>query len=62
MPGREIILAVTSGWFISGNLFMWYQKMTVSCMFVFGDEGIFELTAEVLSRISRINPLTWDVM
>ena len=42
--------------------FMWYQKMTVSCMIVFGDEGTFERTAEVWSRESRINPLTWDVM
>ena len=28
----------------------------------FGGEGTFELTAEISSRESRINPLTWNVM
>jgi hypothetical protein len=37
---------------------MWYEKLKVSCMVEFRDEG----TAEMLSRGSRINPLTWDVM
>ena len=39
-------------------LLMWYQKLKVSGMVVFRDER----TTEMLSRGSRINPLTWDVM
>jgi len=31
-------------------LFMWYQKMNISYMVVFGDEGTFEPTTEMLSR------------
>jgi len=43
-------------------LFMWYQKVKVSCLVVFGDEGTFGPIAEMLSRGSRTNPLTWEVM
>jgi len=31
-------------------------------MVVFGDEGTFGHTAEMLSRESRTNPLTWEVI
>jgi hypothetical protein len=31
-------------------------------MVVFSDEGTFELTSEMLSRESRTNPFTWEVM
>ena len=37
---------------------MGYQKLKVSCMVVFRDEGTVEPTTEVLSRESRTNPLT----
>jgi len=40
-------------------LFMWYQKLNVSCLVVFRYEGTFAPTAEMLSRGSRTNPLTW---
>ena len=43
-------------------LFMWYRKMTVSCMFDLVMKELFELTAEVSSRECRVNLLTWDVM
>jgi len=42
-------------------LFVWYQKVKVSCMLVFRDEGSLEPT-EMLSRENRTNPLTWEVM
>jgi hypothetical protein len=41
---------------------MWYLKLKVSCMVVFRDEGVFEPTTEILSRESRTNPFTWEVM
>jgi len=64
MPGCEIILAVTASWLISvcGFLFMQFQKLEVSFMVVFRDEGAFEPTTEMLHRESRTNPLTWEVM
>ena len=31
-------------------------------MVVFTDEGTFEPTIQILSRESRTNPLTWEVM
>jgi hypothetical protein len=43
-------------------LFMWYQKLKVSCMVVFRGEGAFEPTPEMLCMGSRTNPLTWEVM
>jgi len=60
MPECEDILAVTASclWI----LLMWYQKLKVSCMVVFGDEGTFEPTTEKLSRESRTNPLTGELM
>jgi len=59
MPGCESILAVTASWLICvWILFMWCQKLEVSSMVVYRDEG----TTEMLSRGSRINPSTWDVM
>jgi len=41
---------------------MWYQKLKVLCMVLFGDEGTFEHTAELLDMENRTNPLTWDVI
>jgi len=41
---------------------MWYQKVKVSCMVVFRDEGTFEPTPEMLSMCSKTNYLTWEVM
>ena len=41
---------------------MWYQKLKVSCLVVFRDDGTSETTTEILSRESRTNPLTWEVM
>jgi hypothetical protein len=41
-------------------LFRWYQKMNVSYMVVFGDEGTFELTTEMLSR--EAGPIRWHGM
>ena len=56
------VLAVTASWFISVD-FVYVVSEDDSLMYVsFGDEGTFDLTAEVSSRESRINPLTWDVM
>ena len=64
MPGCESILAINSKlvdlcvWI----LFMWYQKMNVSCLVVFRDEETFETTAAMLSRESKTNCLTWEVL
>jgi len=41
---------------------MWYQKLKFSCLVVFRDEGTFGPTPELLSRESRMHPLTWEVM
>jgi len=41
---------------------MWYQELKFSCLVVFRDEGTFGPTTEVLSRESRMHPLTWEVM
>jgi len=55
MPGSESILAVTASWLICvWILFVWYQKMKVSYMVIFGDEGTFEPTTEMLSREARL--------
>ena len=63
MPGCESILNVIAGWLICvWILFMWYQNMKASCMVVFRDEETFETAAAVLSRESRTNCLTWEVM
>ena len=43
-------------------LFIWYQKLKVSCMVVFRDEGTFGPTTEILNKGSKSNPLTWEVM
>ena len=43
-------------------LFVWYHKLEFSCFVVFRDEGSFEVTAEMLSRENRTNPLTWEIM
>jgi len=43
-------------------LFMWFHKSKVSCLVVFGNEGTFGPTAGMLSRESRTNPLTWEIM
>jgi hypothetical protein len=40
---------------------MWYQKLEVSCVVDFRDEGTFEPTTEMLSRESRTNTMTWEV-
>ena len=64
MPGCESILAVNSKlvdlcvWI----LFMRYQKMKASCLVVFRNEETFETAAAVLSRESRTNSLTWEVL
>ena len=64
MPGCEIISAVNSKlvdlcvWI----LFMWYQKLKASYLVVFRDEETFETTAAMLSRESRTNCLTWEVL
>ena len=56
------ILAVTASWFISVD-FVYVVSEDDSLVYIwFGDEGTFELTAEVSSRESRINPFIWDVM
>jgi len=64
MLGCEIILSVNSKLvdLFVWVLFMWYQKFRASCMVVFGDEKTFETTAAMLSRESRTNSLTWQVM
>jgi len=64
MPGCGSILAVNSKLvdFCVWILFMWYQKLKASCLVVFRDEETFEITAAVLSRESRTNSLTWEVM
>jgi len=41
---------------------MWYQKLKVSCLVVFRDEGTFGPIAEMLSRGRRTNRLTWEFM
>jgi hypothetical protein len=58
------ILAFAGRWSVSvcAFCFMWYQKVKVSCVVVFRDEGTFEPTTGVLSRENRTNPLTWEVM
>ena len=62
--GCDTLMAVTASlvdicvWI----LFMCYQKLKVSCMVVFRDEGNSEPTAEVLSKESRTNLKTWKVM
>jgi len=38
-------------------LFMWYQKVKVSCLVVCRNEGTFEPTAEMLSR--EAGPIPW---
>jgi hypothetical protein len=38
-------------------LFIWYQKLKVSCMVVFRDEGTYKPTTEMLSSESRTSPL-----
>jgi hypothetical protein len=43
-------------------LFIWYQKVKVSCMMDFRDEGTFEPTTEMLIRESRTNLLIWKVI
>jgi len=43
-------------------LFMWYQNRKASCLVVFRDKETFETTAAMLSRESRTNCLTWEVM
>ena len=43
-------------------LFVCYQKLKVSCLVVGRDEGTYEPTTEMLSRRSRINLLTREVM
>ena len=64
MPGCESILAVNTKlvdlcvWI----LFMWYQKMKASCLVVFRNEETFETAAAMLSRESRTNSLTWEVL
>jgi len=61
MPGSESILAVTASWLICvWILFVWYQKMKVSYMVIFGDEGTFEPTTEMLSREARL--ICWHGM
>jgi len=63
MPGCECILAVTASWLICvWILFMWYQNRNTTCIVVFRDEETFETAAAMLSRESRTNCLTWDVM
>jgi len=63
MPGCESIFAVTASWLISVLiLFLWYQKLEVSCLVVFRDEGTLEPTTEMLSGENRTNPLTWKLM
>jgi len=45
------------------NLLMWNQELKFSCLVVFRDEGTFgPTTEEVLSKESRMHPLTWEVM
>jgi hypothetical protein len=41
-------------------LFMWYQKLKLSCLVIFRDEGTFGPTPEMLSRRSRTS--TWPGM
>ena len=42
---------------------MWNQELKFSCLVVFRDEGTFgPTTEEVLSKESRMHPLTWEVM
>jgi hypothetical protein len=41
---------------------MWYQKLEVSRLVVFRDEGTFGPTAETLSRGRRTNPFTMEVI
>ena len=52
-----------AGWYLCvWILFMWYQKMKASCLVAFRDEETFETAAAMLSRESRTNSLTWEVM
>jgi len=63
MPGCEIILAVTASWLnCVWILFMWHEKMKAPFMVVFRVEVTFETEAAMLSRESRTNCLTWEVM
>ena len=63
MPGCENILAVTGSQLISvWILFVWYQKLKVTSLVVFRDEGTFGPTTEMLNRGSKSNPLTLAVM
>jgi len=41
---------------------MWYQKMKAPFMVVFRDDETFETNAAMLSRESRTNSFTWEVM
>jgi len=58
MPGCKNILEVNSKlvYFFVCILFMWCQKLNVSCMVVFRDGGAFELTREMLRREIRNIP------
>jgi hypothetical protein len=64
MTGCENILAVTACWFISVCMDFEYVLLEAdSFRFgVFRADGTFEPTTEMLSRDSRTNPLTWEVM
>ena len=58
MPGCESILAVTASWLICvWILFMWYQKLKVSCMVVLMDEGILNLLQRCW--VERAGPIFW---
>jgi hypothetical protein len=43
-------------------LFMWWQKLKVSCLMCFRAEGTFKPTTNILCRESRTNPLTWEIV
>jgi len=54
MPGCESILAFHLCVWI---LFMWFQKLKVSCLVIFSGEGTFKRTTDLLSR--GAGPIPW---